>query len=189
MSLISYRILLAHKLMAARQHHNLLHKQHKKHGMMSIYETQGSPSPTLLCSSDVHSAGDPPTLQNTSDLICCKPPIRVLVGCLWGVSWGLMGRPFLNPWGCLWLLIHETLWVLMDLVTGLFLKMDTNSLRELISFQTLSGMEPSSKIHNELKWELHMNPPICLDRVDIAPLKLNLQWKGFSQNPPKKCWL
>ena len=31
-----------------------------------------------------------------------------------------------------------------------------------------------------------MNPPLCLARVDIETLKLNLQWKGFSQNPKER---
>jgi hypothetical protein len=45
---------------------------------------------------------------------------------------------------------------------------------------TLSRIESSTTMNSN---EDSDESPLCLARVDIAPPKLNLQWKGFSQNP------
>jgi hypothetical protein len=67
-----------------------------------------------------------------------------------------------------------------DLKINLLLKNFTNTLHKLICLPTLSRMKSNTTMNSN---ENSDESSSCLARVDIAPPKLNLQWKGFSQNP------
>jgi hypothetical protein len=86
----------------------------------------------------------------------------------------------LNLRGCPLSQMNETLLELVDLKIDLFLKFTTNTLHKILCFPNPSNMKSNTKLTPMRTMDESFS---CLDRVDIAPPKLNLQWKGFSQNP------
>jgi hypothetical protein len=65
-------------------------------------------------------------------------------------------------------------------MNNLLLKIVANPLQTDMPPNLSPGMKTSTTMNSN---EDSDESPSCLARVDIAPPKLNLQWKGFSQNP------
>jgi hypothetical protein len=116
-----------------------------------------------------------------SGLNCYKTPIHrgphgTLVGCLAGPRVTTLVQPAGRPPAT----TARNPMIPMDLLNGFLLNFVMNTSHQLKTPPNFFRIESITTRKSKRTLDESLS---CLARVDIEPPKLNLKWKGFSQNP------